>query len=64
MADLEYAPDGYQFARVSTPSVYREYLLPIDGVDMTAEEEEHYEELQALAEQHRTSINCGRYRRG
>lgn len=60
----EYAPEGYHFARVSTSSVYREYLLPVDGIDMTPEEEAHYEELQDLAERHRTSINCGSYRAG
>jgi hypothetical protein len=63
MTDLEYAPDGYHFARISTPDVFREYLLPIDG-KMTAEEETNYEELQTLAEKHGTSINCGSYRIG
>jgi hypothetical protein len=60
----EYAPDGYHFARVSTPSVFKEHLLPIDGVDMTPAEEAAYEELQELAETHQTMINCGSYRIG
>ncbi len=61
---LEYAPEGYHFVRVSTPSVYREYLLPISGSKMTAEEEAHYEELQDLSDTHRTSILCSSFRCG
>jgi hypothetical protein len=60
----QYAPNGYHFARVSTPSVFKECLLPIDGVDMTVAEEADYEELQRLAETYRTTINCGSYRIG
>jgi len=61
---IEYAPEGYHFARICTPTVFREYLLPIDGAAMSAEQEAHYEELQDLAEMHRTSIMCGSYRCG
>jgi hypothetical protein len=31
MSDLEYAPEGYRFARVSTPSVFCEYTFD-DGL--------------------------------
>lgn len=61
---LEYAPEGHHFARISTPSVFREYLLPSDSERWTTEVIEHYEELQSLAEKHRTSINYGSYRLG
>jgi hypothetical protein len=64
MTEPEYAANGYHFARISTPSVFREYLLPLADNAMTVHDRKHYEELQNLAELHRTSITCGSYRLG
>lgn len=57
---MTYAKDGYAFFRVLTPQVAREYELPLTG-DLIDSDLDRYEELQDLAEAHRTSIITGRY---
>jgi hypothetical protein len=60
---LERARDGYGFFRVSTPQCFREYELSLRG-ELNCAELACYEELQDLAEIHRTSVLVGDYRTG
>jgi hypothetical protein len=57
----QYAKDGFSFMRVVTPSVAREYEIPLRGA-LTGLDAKHYEELQDLAEMHHTSIESNPYR--
>lgn len=58
------APDNWQWYCVQTPSVFREYKLPVDDARMTATHRRQYAELRRLAEQHGASITAASYRRG
>lgn len=59
-----YAPDGWAYYSVETPSVFREVLLPIDDADYTGEHRRAMCELQRIAEQHGTHIVTLARRRG
>ncbi len=60
---VQRAPDGYLWMRVHTPTVFAEYLIPVEG-EMTPTEERNYEHLHRLAECHRTGICGSTYRTG
>jgi hypothetical protein len=55
------AKDGFAFMSVITPSVALEYELPLRGA-LTGINRKHYEELQDLADMHRTSVKSSPYR--
>ena len=57
---IRYAKPHHLFMRVLTPKVAREYEIPTEG-KLTGLDRKHYEELQDLAEIHRTSIECSTY---
>ncbi len=57
---MTHAKDGYAFMRVVTPSVAREYEIPLRG-KLIGLDRKRYEELQNLAELHRTSIQSSPY---
>jgi hypothetical protein len=60
---MQYAKDGFAFLSVSTPSVFEEYEIPVNG-KLRGRDLRNYERLQDLAEIHRTSINSSSYRTG
>jgi hypothetical protein len=59
---MTYARDGYRFYRISTPSIFREYELPVNEDQMTELERRRMEFLIKLAELHNTHIECSPYR--
>lgn len=60
----EYAPVGYHFARVSTPGVFAEFLLPENPELMNTDQAEAWQWLQGMAERFRTPIYYRSYRHG
>lgn len=57
-------PNSWMWYGVQTPSVFREYKLPVDDALMTRTHKRQYAELKGLAEQHGASITATSYRRG
>ena len=49
---------------VETPSVFREYKLPLRSVCDTAEQKKQRKELERIAERHGTYIRRTPYQRG
>jgi hypothetical protein len=65
MRDLEYAREGFCFYAVVTPFVFLEYELPNNvGKDFTPREHQKWQELEDLADLHRTHVSTTPYRRG
>jgi hypothetical protein len=57
-------PASYCWYSVSTPSVFREYKLPVCDSRATRSEKRKFAELHDLAEQHGTRVHASPYRRG
>lgn len=53
---LRYAPAGYAYYHVATPSVFREILLPEDHDMFDSVDERQYDRLIRLAEMHGTRV--------
>lgn len=53
----KFAPDGYAYYSVSTPSAFLERLLPVDEREWTAEDSEQWEFLAELADKHGTIVD-------
>ena len=49
---------------VETPSVFREYELPIKAAEFSAADRQNYNELAKLADRFQTHIKQTSYRRG
>ncbi len=64
MSAPRYAPAGYKFFSVSTPSVFIEIMLPKDERDSTPEQNKQYDKLEALAERHGTQVRVSNYELG
>lgn len=57
-------PNSWMWYSVSTPSIFREFKLPVADEHMTSTHRKQYRELQALAAAHGTHIHESGYRRG
>jgi hypothetical protein len=57
-----FAPPGFRFYRVHTPTVFKEVLLPDAQSKMTALHMRRYVELSKLASQHGTTVHSSPYR--
>ena len=61
---MNYAPEGYKFFHVSTPSVFAELLLPTYAEERTRKEQKEYDRLEDLAGLHGTYVGSSYYRLG
>jgi hypothetical protein len=59
---MKYARDGYRFYRVSTPSMFSEFELPVNDEQMTEKEKRQLQLLENLARIDQTHIECSPYR--
>jgi len=57
-------PNIYMWFCIETPSVFREHKLPADNSTWTRADKRKYAELERLAEQHGTYVQCNSYQRG
>lgn len=57
-------PATHTWFCVETPSVFREYKLPVNETDWSRADERKFAELEELAERHGTHIQRNSYRRG
>lgn len=57
-------PNSWMWYAVQTPTVFREYKLPVDDALMSRTHRRQYAELRRLAEAHGASITASAYRRG
>lgn len=55
---------SYQWHSVETPTVFREYRLPVEDDDWKPEHHRQYAELIRLAARHGATILATNYRRG
>jgi len=57
-------PASWLWYSVETPSVFREFKLPVDDGHMTSTHKKQLRVLKNLAEIHSTSIKSSAFRRG
>jgi len=57
-------PANWRWYSVETPSVFREFKLPVDDGHMTSSHKKQLRVLKNLAEIHSTSIKSSAFRRG
>lgn len=61
---MKYAKPGRAFFSVSTPSVFKEFELPIDDDAMTTADQKKWERLNLLTQRHGTCVDRCSYERG
>jgi len=62
--DRRATPNSHLWFCVETPQVFLEYKLPASSTDWTNRHWRQFNQLEALAERHRTHIQRNTYRRG
>lgn len=60
----KYAPDDFAFFSASTPSVFAEYLLPIEDALDTRRQAAQRRRLERIADDHGTYVYRSSYRLG